>query len=232
MGLLISPLPGLVRGRPRFRTEHEKGGAPLISRSSYQVSRRARTGVSAPPCVDGLGFYAYVADAAYYVVGRLLVVFYWHYFYWVGLILGAEDQIISTASSTYFDGAGAVFVYGVHVVFVFAIGSQGIVVAVDQDRGSGKEARIHAHAVASVDLQYDETLPVIAASFGFGTEAAQETLFELVDFFTFMLITRGSVAATAPSTWRTFSNSSSLGGRMLARLLTSSGSRRSSTERC
>jgi len=56
-------------------------------------------------------------------------------------------------------------------------------VAIDQDRGSGQEAGIHAHAVAGVDLQYNETLPVIAASFGLGAEAAQEILFKLVNLF-------------------------------------------------
>src|ERR1039458_4470259 len=49
---------------------------------------------------------------------------------------------------------------------------------------------------------------------------------------TFMLAMRGSVAAVEASVSRTFSNSSALGGRMEARLLTSAGSSRSRTERC
>src|SRR5438876_320418 len=48
---------------------------------------------------------------------------------------------------------------------------------------------------------------------------------------TFMRISSGSVAATLPSTIRTFWNSSSPGGGMLARLLISDGSSKSKTER-
>ena len=54
--------------------------------------------------------------------------------------------------------------------------------AVDEDSGSGQKAGIHTHAIASVDLNYDEALPVVTAAFGLCPQALQETLFELENF--------------------------------------------------
>jgi len=93
-GLIYFAPAGAYSRPPTLSHRTRKGWGTFNYPIILPGQQAARTGVWAPP-VDGLGFYAYVADAAYYVVGRLLVVFYWHYFYWVGLILGAEDQIIS-----------------------------------------------------------------------------------------------------------------------------------------
>jgi hypothetical protein len=55
--------------------------------------------------------------------------------------------------------------------------------AVEQERGSGHEAGIHAGGVLGVSFDQDEALPGGTVAFGFGLQFAQESFFELQDFF-------------------------------------------------
>src|SRR6266496_5702420 len=54
--------------------------------------------------------------------------------------------------------------------------------AVNEQRGSGREAGMHGEGLAGVELDEDETLPGGAIAQGVGPELVQEGLFELVDF--------------------------------------------------
>lgn len=81
-----------------------------------------------------------------------------------------------------FDGATAVSQNRVHVEFALAIGLERVIVAIDEYGGSGQKPRVHAHALASVDLDYDEALPVLAIAFNFRSKFFQENLFELYNF--------------------------------------------------
>src|ERR1700736_2895211 len=54
--------------------------------------------------------------------------------------------------------------------------------AIEQKRGAGQQAWIHAHSLAAINLDKHETLPAFAIAFGFGLEFAQEVFFELQDF--------------------------------------------------
>ncbi len=54
--------------------------------------------------------------------------------------------------------------------------------AVDEESGSGHEAGIHAHGIPGVELDEDEAVPGGAIPFGFRSQFAKETLFELEDF--------------------------------------------------
>ena len=64
-----------------------------------------------------------------------------------------------------------------------------------------------------------------------GRNLRRKFFLNLMISLTFMLISSGSVAAMLASTIRTFWNSSSPGGGMLARLLISDGSSKSKTDR-
>jgi len=55
--------------------------------------------------------------------------------------------------------------------------------AVEEERGSGHEAGIHAGGIFGVGLDQDEALPSGAVAFGFGLQFAQESFFEFQDFF-------------------------------------------------
>ena len=55
--------------------------------------------------------------------------------------------------------------------------------SVEQERGSGHEAGIHACSVFGIHLDEDEALPGGAVAFHFGLQLAQEGFFEFQDFF-------------------------------------------------
>ena len=54
--------------------------------------------------------------------------------------------------------------------------------AVDQERGSGREAGLHGQGVAGIDLDQDKALPGRTVALGFGLDAVKEGLLELQDF--------------------------------------------------
>jgi len=54
-------------------------------------------------------------------------------------------------------------------------------VAVKQDRGPGKQPRVHAHGFAAVGADDHEALPVFALSFHLWPQLAQKALLELHD---------------------------------------------------
>lgn len=53
--------------------------------------------------------------------------------------------------------------------------------AIDEGCGSGQEAGIHAHALARIDLDHDETLPVTAIAFDLGPQLLKKRFLELDD---------------------------------------------------
>src|SRR2546430_5875583 len=103
--------------------------------------------------------------------------------------------------------------------------------AINENRGTRQQARIHAHPFAGVDLDGHETLPLSRSLSSAGRNLRRKFFLNLMISLTFMLISSGSVAAMLASTIRTFWNSSSPGGGMLARLLISDGSSKSKTDR-
>ena len=101
-------------------------------------------------------------------------------FHRIGLIVGTEDEVVAGELDV-FDGTGAVLLDGVHVELAFAVWLEGIVMAIDEDRGPGKQAGVHAHAFAGVKFDEHKALPLIAIAFGLSAEAAQEVLLEFED---------------------------------------------------
>src|SRR3989442_2471907 len=51
-----------------------------------------------------------------------------------------------------------------------------------ENRGARQQARIHAHPFAGINLDGHETLPLVAAALGRGSQLAKEILLELDDF--------------------------------------------------
>ena len=54
--------------------------------------------------------------------------------------------------------------------------------AINENRGTRQQARIHAHPFAGVDLDGHETLPLVAVALERGAQFAQKILLELDDF--------------------------------------------------
>ena len=133
------------------------------------------------PYTHVLGFDSHVTDSADEVVAELFIFLNGHDFDRVGLVMGTENDLI-IGEFDVFDGTALVFADGVHVVFSLAIGSERVVMAVDEDGGAGQHARIHAHALAGVHLEAHEALPAVAVAFHSGTHAAEESLFKFEDF--------------------------------------------------
>ena len=67
--------------------------------------------------------------------------------------------------------------------------------AVDQERGSGHQAGIHAHGFPGIDLDEDEALPLVAVAFGLGFQLRRKVFLNFRISFTCMLVISGSVAA-------------------------------------
>lgn len=55
--------------------------------------------------------------------------------------------------------------------------------AVDEERGAGKQARIHAHSFAGVHFNYYEAFPLLAIAFNFGFQFLEKCLLEFQNFF-------------------------------------------------
>ena len=68
---------------------------------------------------------------------------------------------------------------GIHVLFLAPVGLQGVVMPVDQHRGSWQQARIHTHAVGGIDLDQHKTQPAISRRFQGWAQAAKKALLEL-----------------------------------------------------
>jgi hypothetical protein len=88
------------------------------------------------------------------------------------------------------DRASIVFQNSVHIEFAFAIWPKCVVMAVDQQGGSGHEPRIHGQGFrgiepgveSSVEFDQYEALPAGAVAFGIGFQLLQEAFFELENF--------------------------------------------------
>src|SRR2546426_3045104 len=130
---------------------------------------------------DSLGLNSHVACAADEVVGGGLALCEGHHFHRVGLVVGTEDEV-PAGQLHVFHGAAAVLVDRIHVGFALAVGFEGVVMAVDENGGTGEQAGVHAHTLAAIHLDEHKALPVVAVTFHFGTQLAQETLLELQDF--------------------------------------------------
>lgn len=123
-----------------------------------------------------------MADTADQVVGRRLAIFDGHHINRISLIVRPQNQMIACRFHV-FHRAGSVFQDGVHVELALAIGLEGIVVTVDQERGAGKETRVHAHTFAAIDLNYDEAFPLLAiGAFSFRFQLLEKCFLELQDF--------------------------------------------------
>ena len=71
----------------------------------------------------------------------------------------------------------------VHVDIAFAIRLEGVVMAIDEYGGAGQKAGIHAHALACVDLDHHEALPVAAIAFDLGPQLFKKCFPKLDDLF-------------------------------------------------
>lgn len=80
-----------------------------------------------------------------------------------------------------FDCAGFIVQDGVHIGLAFAIRFERVVVAVDQECGTGQKAGIHAHAFAGVGLDQDEALPALAVALDFGLQLLEKAFLEFQD---------------------------------------------------
>ena len=78
------------------------------------------------------------------MVSGPLAVFQGYYFNRVRRIVGTHDQV-AVRSFDVPDDASAVFRYGAYVTFALAVWSQRIIVAVEQQGGTGHRAGIRAH---------------------------------------------------------------------------------------
>ncbi len=131
-----------------------------------------------------LRFNPYVTDAADNVVAGFIAFFDGEDFHGVGVVMRTQHEV-AVGKFHVLDGAGFVFVFadGVHILFALAIGSQGVVVAVEEKGCAGEHAGKHAHAFAGVNFDNDKTLPCIAVAFDVFAEATEESFFEFQDFF-------------------------------------------------
>ena|ERR1700722_6222174 len=123
-----------------------------------------------------------MADASDEIVGGCLALLHSQDFDRVSLIVGPQDQVI-VGSLHIFHRASIVLEDGVHIEFALAVRLERVVVAVDQKRGSGEEAGIHAHAFTGVNLDEDKALPLLAVAFDFRFQFLEETLLEFKNIF-------------------------------------------------
>ena len=140
-----------------------------------------------------------VAYAAHDMVSGLLAIFQGYYFNRVRGIVGTHDQV-AVCSFDVADDASAVFRYGVYVTFALAVWSQRIIVAVEQQGGTGHGAGIHAHSALRIRLDDNEAFPTLAVAFYILLQALQEALLNFRLSLTCMLIISGWVAAICGST--------------------------------
>src|SRR5579864_9830620 len=109
--------------------------------SAYRPIAGRNEGQCAPPCFDlnllssELSFDADVADAPDQIIGGGFSFFHGQYFDGIGLVVGAQDQVVARDFDV-LHGAVAVFRDRVHVELAFAVGLQGVVVAVEEDGGA------------------------------------------------------------------------------------------------
>lgn len=54
--------------------------------------------------------------------------------------------------------------------------------AVDEQRGAGKQARVHAHTFVGVNLNYYEAFPLLAIAYDFRFQFFEKSFLELQDF--------------------------------------------------
>src|SRR5882724_3959858 len=122
-----------------------------------------------------------MTDTADYIVAGLGSFFDKHHFHRVGGVVRTQDQV-AIGYFHVFDGAGIVFANGVHVLFTLAVGSQRVVVTVEEQGGAGEHAGIHAHAFAGVYLDDDEALPAVPVTLYVFAQPAEKGLLEFQDF--------------------------------------------------
>lgn len=77
-----------------------------------------------------------------------------------------QDQVIA-GDLNILHSAGIFFADGIHVELALAIGFERVVMAVEEKSCAGQEAGIHAHALAGIGFDEDESLPLLAVAFDF-----------------------------------------------------------------
>lgn len=92
-------------------------------------------------------FNGHVTDAADDVVGDGLVLLDGQDVHGIRLVLRAQHEVLSRQLHV-LDGKAAVPADGVHVALAAAVGLEGVVMAIEQHGGVGKQAGRHTHALA------------------------------------------------------------------------------------
>lgn len=121
-----------------------------------------------------------MADATDDVVRGLLAIFQAYDFNRKIPIVWAENQLIFDDFEMS-DDAPVILAHGVYIACFFAIGSQGGVVAVDEQGCSGERSRVHDHCFLMIEFDDDEALPGGVSGYRVRFEALEEGLLELQD---------------------------------------------------
>src|SRR5690348_7247640 len=140
---------------------------------------KAGEGVAAPnACYASSGFNRDVANAADDVVVRRLVFFDGNHLDGVMVVLRTQDEL-APRELDIFHSTGVVLTNGVNVGIIFAIRSQRIVVAINEDGGTWKHPGKHAVAFARIEANENEALPFLTRALQFRAEATEERLLKL-----------------------------------------------------
>ena len=123
-------------------------------------------------------FNPHIAHATDQVIMRPLACLHGQDLDRISVVVGPQDQVLACD----FDiphSTKVIFIDGVHIRLALTIGLERVVMAVDENRCTGQQTRVHAHPLAGIDLDGYETLPLIAVALDCGPQLAQETLLEV-----------------------------------------------------
>jgi len=128
------------------------------------------------------GFNCDVTDAADDVVVRRLVFFDGNHLDWEPIVLRTQDKLASRELDV-FEGAGVVLANGVYVRIILSVGSQRIVMAINEDGCTWNSSGEHAVAFACVEANENEPLPLLTRALQFRAKSAEERLLEFENVF-------------------------------------------------
>jgi len=92
-----------------------------------------------------------------------------------------QNQVIA-GDLDILNGAGIFLEDSIHIELAFAIGFERVVVAIEEKIRTGQETGIHAHALAGIGFDDDETLPFLAVALDFSLQFLEKSLLEFQDF--------------------------------------------------
>jgi hypothetical protein len=123
---------------------------------------------------EGSGCDSDEANAADDVVRWRVAGFDGHDFDGIGVVVRTKEEI-AIGNFYVTDGAASIgLTHRVHVVLLFAIAPQGVVMAIDQGCRAGQQTGKHAHGFASVSQNGDKTVPTLPIAFGRRAKATKE----------------------------------------------------------